>query len=315
MSWGVLTHAAGARESTSELDDTVRLAVLAEELGFGSFWIAQHHFGTQHGHASSPLVVLAAIAARTGRIRLGTAVVVGSLEQPLRLAEDAATVDALSGGRLELGLGAGSDPGVAEAFGVRPADRHAHLAAALDALLTGADVVPPVGGLRERLWLATSSEAGVDMAAARGLGLLSGRRSGPAGPDDERSARLLARFRTRGGDRVGLSRPVVPGGSRVEVHTLLAPHITRWGGDPQAHLEAGNVYAGTEDEVAAGLAADPCLPHATELLCHVQPAHLTVTELAPILRRTAALAGRTVHRGACPRRDADQRPVEIDKSR
>ncbi|BBG04960.1 alkanal monooxygenase [Pseudonocardia saturnea] len=301
MEWGVLTHAAGSRDSATELADTVRLAVRAEELGFGSFWVAQHHLGAQQGHASSPLVVLAAVAARTERIGLGTAVVVGALEHPLRLVEDAATVDALSGGRLELGLGAGSDPGVAEAFGIRPQDRHARLDTVLDALAE-ADVVPAAGGLRDRLWLATSSEAGVRTAAERGTGLLSGRRSGPAGPDDARSADLLARFRAAGGRRVGLSRPLVPGACGEEVRDLLAPHIARSGRDPVAHLAAGNVYAGTEHEVATGLAADPCLPYATRLLCHVQPARLTFAELDPILRRVARLA-RGFRDGPDPRED------------
>lgn len=288
--WGVLTHGAGPRDAASELDDTVRLAVLAEELGFSSFWVAQHHLGAQQGHVSSPLVVLAAVAARTARIRLGTAVVVAPLEHPLRLAEDAATVDVLSGGRLELGLGAGSDPGVWEAFGVDPAQRYARLDEALDAL-TGA-VTPAAPGLRDRMWLATSSAGGVDTALRHGLGLLSGRRSGPAGPDDHRSARLLGRFRAAGGARVGLSRPVLPGASRAAVHALLAPHVARRGHDPSAWFAAGNIHAGTGPEVLAALAADPCLPHVTELLCHVQPARLTLDELRPVLRGLAAVAAR-----------------------
>lgn len=289
--WGVLTHAAGPRDAASELADTVGLAVLAEELGFASFWLAQHHLGAQQGHASSPLVVLAAVAAATSRIRLGTAVVVASLEHPLRLAEDAATVDVLSGGRLELGLGAGSDPGAAEAFGADPAQRHVRLGAALDTLTgAGPAVTPRAPGLRERLWLATSSPEGVDTAARHGLGLLSGRRSGPAGPDDRRSAGLLARFRAAGGARVGLSRPVLPGSSRAAVHALLAPHVARRGHDPAAWFAAGNVHAGTGPEVRAALEADHCLPYATDLLCHVQPARLTLAELRPVLRGLAELA-------------------------
>ena len=300
MSWGVLSHAAGPRDPASELDDTVRLAVLAEELGFSSFWIAQHHFGAQQGHASSPLVVLSAIAARTARIRLGTAVVVGAVEYPVRLAADAVTLDVLSGGRLELGLGAGSDPGVLDAFGVDPARRHARLAEVLDVLTGDAAMLRAAPGLGDRMWLATSSPEGAATAARRGLGLLSGRRSGPAGPDDHRSAGVIARFRAAGGGRVGLSRPVVPAASRAAAHALLAPHVARRGRDPQAWLGAGNVHAGTDDEVLDGLAADPCLGHATELLCHVQPARLTLAEWAPLLRRLAVLSRASAFRGGAP---------------
>lgn len=274
MGWGVLTHAAGHRDPATELADVVGLAVLAEELGFDAFWVAQHHLGAQHGHAASPLVVLAAVAARTSRIRLGTAVVVAPLEDPLRLAEDAATVEALSRGRLELGLGAGSDPGAAEAFGRDHARRHVALGAVVDALLS-ARVSPPLPDLRRRTWIGTSSEAGVRLAAERGLGLLSGRRTCPTGPDDVAAAGRIATFRAAGGRRVGVSRPILP----VPVDVA------------GAHLGAASprAYTGAAPEVAAALRADPCVPSATHLLCHVQPARLTLAQLTPVLHGLASV--------------------------
>lgn len=78
-----------------------------EGLGFHSSWIAEHHF-TRYGLGSSSLVVAASIAARTKVIRLGTAVLVPPLHNPIRLAEDTATLDVISGGRLDVGFGRGS---------------------------------------------------------------------------------------------------------------------------------------------------------------------------------------------------------------
>ncbi len=100
---GYFTHVAGRGGPAQVYRETVELAVAAEEQGFASFWVAQHHAGALEGLLPSPLVLLAAVAERTATIRLGTAVVAASLEDPRRLAEDAAVLDQLSGGRLELG--------------------------------------------------------------------------------------------------------------------------------------------------------------------------------------------------------------------
>src|SRR5919199_5331520 len=88
-------------------EDTTEQIQYAEELGFASAWLAEHHF-SRYGLGSSQLILAARIAGRTKRIRLGTAVLVPPLHHPIRLAEDIAMLDQVSGGRLEIGFGRGS---------------------------------------------------------------------------------------------------------------------------------------------------------------------------------------------------------------
>jgi alkanesulfonate monooxygenase SsuD/methylene tetrahydromethanopterin reductase-like flavin-dependent oxidoreductase (luciferase family) len=89
----------------------------ADELGYGIAWFAEHHF-SNYCLCASPLMMVAHCAANTRRIRLGTAVVVVPLYNPVRLAAEVATADALSNGRLMLGIGAGYQPYEFERFGV-----------------------------------------------------------------------------------------------------------------------------------------------------------------------------------------------------
>ncbi|WP_225994584.1 LLM class flavin-dependent oxidoreductase [Streptomyces sp. SS1-1] len=115
---GFLTH---VQSRGDDLARTYRnaqdLFVVADELGFDIGWVAQHHVPLAGGGLSSPWTFLAHAAARTTRIRLGTAITVLPLEDPVRLAEDVATVDTLSGGRVEVGVGSGASPTEYAAFG------------------------------------------------------------------------------------------------------------------------------------------------------------------------------------------------------
>ena len=101
------------------LDETTEQVQYAESLGFYSAWLAEHHF-TRYSIGSSSLIVATHIAARTSTIRLGTAVLVSPLHNPIRLAEDTATLDVLSGGRLDVGFGRGTFGYEYGGFGVDP---------------------------------------------------------------------------------------------------------------------------------------------------------------------------------------------------
>src|SRR6185503_15457360 len=99
----------------------------AESCGFDSAWVAQHHFHEDEGGLPAPFVFLAQIAAQTARIRLGTGIVTLPLELPIRVAEDAAVLDLMCGGRLEVGVGPGGNLSAYEAFGLDSAERTALL--------------------------------------------------------------------------------------------------------------------------------------------------------------------------------------------
>lgn len=109
----------GASDS-KVIEEALEDAVLADEMGFDSIWLAEHHF-SPYGILGNPLLFASAIAQRTKRIKIGTAVMVVPFYSPIRLAEDAALVDLMSGGRLMMGIGRGYQPIEFAGFGIDPA--------------------------------------------------------------------------------------------------------------------------------------------------------------------------------------------------
>lgn len=97
--------------------DTLELAKLAERVGFDSFWLAEHH-GASDGYNPALLPFLSAVVATTERMEVGTGVLLAPLHDPIRVAEEAAVVDNISGGRLNLGMGLGWVPEEYRMFGV-----------------------------------------------------------------------------------------------------------------------------------------------------------------------------------------------------
>ncbi|SMB85252.1 LLM class flavin-dependent oxidoreductase [Deinococcus hopiensis] len=310
---GFLTHFHGNLPVRELYPALIDLFVAAEELGFETGWVAQHHLQTLQGRLPSPLVFLAAVAARTTRIRLGTALTVLPLEDPLRLAEDAAVLEAISGGRLELGLGTGG-PSVEQfpAFGVDPAQRFtrydAHKQRFLsilrgEALPGDLRLEPAAPGLAATLWEAPSREDAVRQVAADGHGLLLG--IGPARSVQLPLAKAYhAAFRGTT-PRIAAVRGAFPGASREERASVLWHDVKR---QLPAHREAGwvsahagphellaamNVQYGTPEDLVGSLRADPVLPLSSDLILAVQSEQTTVKEAirnAEIIARDVAPA-------------------------
>ena len=102
----LLLHSPDKKSSAEVYANAIAQAELADALGFDAVWLAEHHFSS-YGYSPNPLYLAVKIAERTKKVRIGTAVVVLPLHHPLRLAEDIAMVDQLTGGRLEVGFGRG----------------------------------------------------------------------------------------------------------------------------------------------------------------------------------------------------------------
>jgi putative FMN-dependent luciferase-like monooxygenase len=309
--------------------DAVEQFVVAERLGFDVGWVAQHHLDPEEGGLPSPLVFLATVAGRTDRIRLATGIVTLALEDPLRVAEDAAVLDALSGGRLELGLGSG---GSQDAFGRDTADRaglYADAVARLRAALGGAELggtrrLHPAGTrLLDDIWQATFSAAGGARAGAIGAGLLLSRYQ-PRTKDAPHATLAdiqlpivhahAAALPAGAAPRVGASRSVLVGRHAERVRELaragvlrFADYLRRSGqpvpaGGPDALLAALDVHVGTPEQVITSLAADPVVARASDLIVQVHPTEpgraatlesleLLATQVAPALGWSPAAIG------------------------
>src|ERR1700722_11554976 len=192
---GFLTHVQGKGDLATTYRNAQELFDVAYELGFDVGWVAQHHAPLGGGGLPSPWPFLAHAAARTKRIRVGTAITILPLEDPIRLAEDISVVDTLSGGRVELGVGSGYGPVEYAAFGADFDDKRQlttdRLAIVRQALANqevgteGFTIQPPAGDFTRRIWQGVFSRAGAAFAAAAGSNLLLNRATyGYAEPTD-----------------------------------------------------------------------------------------------------------------------------------
>ncbi|ELK54420.1 Luciferase-like monooxygenase, partial [Haloferax sp. BAB-2207] len=114
-------------------DEMLTLGREIDDAGLDSAWVSEHHF-MPDGYLSGTMPALGALGAATESVELGTCIALAPLYDPIRLAEDAATVDLLSGGRTTLGLAIGSNPREFDAFGVPRDERVDRLADAVSLL-------------------------------------------------------------------------------------------------------------------------------------------------------------------------------------
>ncbi|MBT5664015.1 MAG: LLM class flavin-dependent oxidoreductase [Rhodospirillaceae bacterium] len=161
---------------------------IMDESGYDAVWLAEHHFST-YSVCPSVHIMGTHIAAHTTRLRIGTAVSLAGFYHPLRLAEEVALLDVISGGRVNWGAGRGFDPTEHKAFGVEPTDSYAKFRESVDIVLKawnnekvthdgkfwqfdGIEVLPKPHQDPMPVWIAASSQEAMSWAAKQGHSIM-----------------------------------------------------------------------------------------------------------------------------------------------
>lgn len=276
----------------------VSMLVDSERYGFASAWVNEHHFHPFGGMIPEPAVLLAAVAARTSTIRLGTSVALLPLRHPLASAEAYAMVDRLSGGRLEFGVGRGFVQHDYEAFGVPYEGAQQRLEEALDVILAawsggpvehhgdhyavdGVEVWPtPAQRPHPPIWAAATSDPETfRWAGRRGFNLLTLLYKRPLTETNE----AIGWYRQAATD-AGIDPATLRVGSHIMVYCDETPGVAvemardameRYSAQ---HRGARSLGARGAVPVAKGMSVDEMIDHA--LLCVGTP-----SECASILAR------------------------------
>ncbi len=192
--WLTLAHSGSPDEDYALIHDLVAQACFAETAGFDGIWLTEHNF-TGESVYGDPIPFASAVAARTSRIRIGFAVIQLALRHPIRLATELALLDNLCGGRLDVGVGHGTNYNEYEfvGYGLRSDDSRERMAETLDVMLRAWTEAPLVHEgkfyqlrlpeLRPRprqrphppIWRSVSSSGSVRECGALGLPILMAR--------------------------------------------------------------------------------------------------------------------------------------------
>lgn len=252
--------------------EQLRQVELAEDLGYDHIWLTEHHFA-EDGYSPALFPLAAAIAARTSRIRIGTYLLLLPLHHPLEVAENAATVDVLSGGRFDLGVGLGYVPREFAGFGISRSERAARMEDGI-AIIRGAwtqddfaysgrhfqlsqiNLTPrPVQAPHPPIWIGALGPKGLERAARLGCHYLG---IGEAGAQEGYDAALVANGRAPAEHHAAHLR-----------WTYVAPTRDQAWEDAQEHLHYMlSVYAqwlGEAMDFDGGLYAGQGLPSVSEL--------------------------------------------------
>ncbi|WP_150306635.1 LLM class flavin-dependent oxidoreductase [Planctomonas psychrotolerans] len=309
------------RTAKDALVQSIELAVAAEEIGIDGAYVRVHHFAPQ---LASPFPLLAAMAARTSRVEIGTGVLDMRYENPLYMAEEAAAVDLISNGRLQLGISRGSPETAlrgSEAFGYVPAegstdaDDARQRTAVFRAAITGAGIAsanpqttgqtgllaiqPQSPGLGERIWWGSGTRATARWTGEQGMNLMSSTllTEDTGVPFDELQAEQIAIYRDAwtstghsGSPRVSVSRSIMPLVNDTDRY-YFGVRAQADSKDQVGHLDGGlarfgRSYIGEPDVIAAELAADAAVQEADTLLITV-PNQLGVEYNAHLLESIA----------------------------
>jgi alkanesulfonate monooxygenase SsuD/methylene tetrahydromethanopterin reductase-like flavin-dependent oxidoreductase (luciferase family) len=301
--WSASPHSR-VRSGADALLQSIELAVAAEEAGADGAYFRVHHFAQQ---LASPFPLLAAAAARTSRIELGTAVIDMRYENPLYMAEDAGAADLISGGRLQLGISRGSPEQVIDGyryFGYAPTEGQSDADMARDHTRVFLDVLSGEGfaqpnprpmfpnppgllrvephspGLRDRIWWGAGNRATAEWTGEQGLNLMSSTllTEDTGVPFHELQAEQIQRFRdawkAAGHEReprVSVSRSIFPIVSDLDRQLFWRERSST---DQVGFLDGGNArfgrtYAGEPDKLVAELAEDQAIAAADTLLLTV----------------------------------------------
>ena len=301
--WSASPHSR-VRSGADALLQSIELAVAAEEAGADGAYFRVHHFAQQ---LASPFPLLAAAAARTSRIELGTAVIDMRYENPLYMAEDAGAADLISGGRLQLGISRGSPEQVIDGyryFGYAPTEGQSDADMARDHTRVFLDVLSGEGfaqpnprpmfpnppgllrvephspGLRDRIWWGAGNRATAEWTGEQGLNLMSSTllTEDTGVPFHELQAEQIQRYRdawkAAGHEReprVSVSRSIFPIVSDLDRQLFWRERSST---DQVGFLDGGNArfgrtYAGEPDKLVAELAEDQAIAAADTLLLTV----------------------------------------------